>query len=94
VVISAARNIGSFVLPPQKIEVWGGKDSTKLILIKTIIPEQPGKYEPDRMEAHRAEINGQYACIRLKIYPVKKLPLWHAGKGQRAWIFLDEVFFN
>jgi uncharacterized membrane protein len=94
VVISAAKSIGAFVMPPQKIEVWGGKDSLNLTLVKTIIPQQPGKYEPDRIEAHRAEINGVYGCIRLKVYPVKKLPLWHAGKGEKAWIFLDEVFFN
>jgi len=62
--------------------------------LKTIFPQQPVKYEPDRIEALRAEINGEYGCIRLKVYPVKKLPLWHSGKGEKAWIFLDEVFFN
>ena len=94
VVISAAKNIGAFVMPPQKIEVWAGKDSVNMKHIKTIIPEQPSKYIPDKIEAHKAEVNGRFGCIRLIIYPVKKLPLWHAGKGQKAWIFLDEVFFN
>ncbi len=94
IVVSAAKNIGAFVMPPQKIEIWAGRDSLHLKLIKTIIPVQPMKYEPDRIEAHKAEINDRYGCIELKIYPVKKLPLWHGGKGEKAWIFLDEVFFN
>jgi hypothetical protein len=94
IVISAAKNIGAFVMPPQRIDIWGGKDSMHLKLISTIIPEQPKKYEPDRIEAHKAKINGHYGCIRLVVYPVKKLPVWHSGKGEKSWIFLDEVFFN
>ena len=93
-VVSAAKNIGAFVMPPQKIEVWAGKDSLHLKLVKTFFPEQPTKYEPDRIEAHRLLLNGEFGCIRLIVSPVKKLPPWHGSKGEKAWIFLDEVFFN
>jgi hypothetical protein len=26
--------------------------------------------------------------------PVAKLPSWHQGKGEKAWIFVDEVLVN
>ena len=26
--------------------------------------------------------------------PVAKLPAWHPGKGEKAWIFVDEVLVN
>lgn len=94
VVISSAKSIGAYVMPPLKIEVWGGKDSVNMKLIKTIIPAQPLSYEPDNIEAYKMEMNGRFTCIRLVIYPVGKLPIWHAGKGDKAWIFLDEVLFN
>jgi uncharacterized membrane protein len=94
VVISTAKNIGAFVMPPQKIEIWGGKDTVNLTLIKTIIPRQPTAFEPEDIVAYKTEVNGKYSCIRMVVYPVKKLPLWHGGKGEKAWIFLDEVFFN
>jgi hypothetical protein len=32
--------------------------------------------------------------IRLQATPVKSLPAWHPGKGQKGWIFIDEVFVN
>jgi len=94
VVISTAKNIGSFVMPPQKIEVWAGKDSMNNKLIKTIYPVQPKEYEPDRIEAYKVVIDGAYKSVRVVIYPVRSLPKWHGGKGEKAWIFLDEIFFN
>jgi len=94
VVISTAKNIGSFVMPPQKIEVWAGKDSMNNKLIKTIYPVQPKEYEPDRIEAYKVVLDGAYKSVRVVIYPVRSLPKWHGGKGEKAWIFLDEIFFN
>ena len=29
--------------------------------------------------------------IKLQLYLVKHIPDWHAGKGNRSWIFIDEV---
>jgi hypothetical protein len=26
--------------------------------------------------------------------PVSKLPAWHPGKGDKGWVFTDEVFVN
>jgi len=26
--------------------------------------------------------------------PLPKLPAWHKGKGDKGWIFADEIFLN
>ena len=33
----------------------------------------------------------QVSTLRIEAYPVSKLPLWHRGKGDRGWFFIDEV---
>ncbi len=94
VVVSAAKNIGAFVMPPQRIEIWAGQDSARLKLVSTVFPKQPAAYEPDAIQAHKASINGPFRYFRIIAYPIKILPKWHSGKGQKAWFFLDEIFFN
>jgi hypothetical protein len=32
--------------------------------------------------------------IKLVAVSVAKLPQWHPGKGDKGWIFTDEVFVN
>jgi hypothetical protein len=29
--------------------------------------------------------------IKLKFHLLKSIPAWHAGKGQKSWIFIDEI---
>jgi Fn3 associated len=94
IVLSTARNLSAFVLPPEKIEVWAGKDTLHMSIIATLKPLQPAKYEPDKIEAQILPINGSYGCFKVIVYPVKKIPRWHTSKGEKAWIFLDEIFFN
>jgi hypothetical protein len=36
---------------------------------------------------------GNYAYIEIEAVNLPSLPSWHGGKGQKAWVFVDEVFF-
>jgi len=94
VVVSSLRRTGPHIMPPEKIEVWAGNDSTKLKMIGSLIPEQPTKYVFDLIEVHRVPVNGTYQYFRIKINSMKKLPKWHNEKGKKAWVFVDEIFFN
>jgi len=38
--------------------------------------------------------NTVYKHYRFTVLNVKKLPIWHPGKGTPAWIFIDELFLN
>lgn len=93
--LSIGKNIGGFIFPPASVEVWGGPDKTHLTLLQKIQPEQPIKDQSARVEAIQSQWKeGNYSVIKLIARPVAKLPAWHAGKGQPAWVFVDEVFFN
>jgi uncharacterized membrane protein len=95
VTISTGKNIGGFILPPLSVEIWGGNDKEHLKLLQKIAPEQPQKDQSARIEAIQSKLpEGKYAVIKVIARPVPKLPSWHPGKGQPAWVFVDELFFN
>ncbi|MEZ4900472.1 MAG: c-type cytochrome domain-containing protein [Spirosomataceae bacterium] len=95
VTISTGINIQGYIFPPASIEIWGGSDKKSLRLIQRIIPDQPKENQATRIEAYQSKITGvNYTMLKVIVRPVSKLPIWHQGKGQPAWTFVDEVFFN
>lgn len=95
VTLSIGKNIGGFIFPPASVEVWGGSDKAHLTLLQKILPEQPTKDQSACIEAIQSQLkDGKYSVIKIVARPVAKLPTWHPGKGQPAWVFVDEVFFN
>ena len=91
--ISYLKNTGSYILPPAKIKVFAGNTPDKLDLIREIKPKQPSGYDRNEVLGESVELNKNFRFIKIHIEPVEKLPQWHSGKGQRGWIFIDEVFF-
>jgi hypothetical protein len=94
ITISYALNVPGYLLPPASIEVWGGNDKN-LILIQKITPKQPDKNEGVRIEVIQIPVGeNKFKHYKVIVNPVAKLPAWHPGKGQKGWIFMDEIFFN
>lgn len=95
VTLSVGKNIGSFIMPPASIELWGGPDKAHLKLLQKLQPEQPQKVIPARIDGVYMTLKGEpYSVVKVVARPVAKLPDWHPGKGQPGWFFVDEVLFN
>jgi uncharacterized membrane protein len=95
VTLSTQIDIGAFVMPPVSVEVWGGSSEKNLILLSHITPQQPDSVKPQYMRGY--DCNFKTVRIRyLKVVavPVDKLPKWHPSKGQKGWVFTDEIFVN
>jgi uncharacterized membrane protein len=95
--ISYNENVQSYLLPPAEVEIWAGESKDKLKLLKKASPLQPTKEEKDvvRIEGMKIDIpQSSYRCYKIVAKNVSKLPAWHPGKGDKAWIFIDEIFFN
>lgn len=88
------RNLGSYIMPPKEIEIWGGESEATLKLIKKFSPAQPTKYEPNKVEAIFTSINIPYAVYKIIATPLGKLPDWHNGKGEKSWVMVSEVIFR
>lgn len=94
VLVSTLRNTPSYIMPPDRLELWAGDDSLKLKKITQVVPEKLTKHAYNKIELHKLPVNGTYKYFKIKIFNLQKLPSWHEGKGQKAWIFIDEIFFN
>jgi mono/diheme cytochrome c family protein len=95
ITLSMAENHGQYIMPPILITVWGGDDSAKLNLIGKLKPELPVKEGPSMNRIFNVDITaGRYNHIRIQADPIRSLPAWHRGKGDKGWVFVDEVFFE
>jgi hypothetical protein len=88
------KSIGSYLLPPESVEVWGGDTNSSLKLLTTIKPEQPGKYLPVKTESVSYALEQPVSAIKIIASPVKRLPFWHSGKGEKGWLMVSEVIFK
>ena len=93
--ISNMIDIGNYIMPPQQVEVWSGIDANHLKLIKKINPVQPTTDALGYMRGYElifAAVTTK--CMKIVVVPVGKLPIWHRGRGQNGWAFIDEIFLN
>ncbi len=95
--ISYNENVQSYLMPPAEVEVWAGESKDKLKLLKKETARQPTKEEKNivRVEGMKIDVpQSTYKYYKIIAKNVLKLPPWHPGKGEKAWIFIDEIFFN
>jgi uncharacterized membrane protein len=95
VMVSMLKDIGGQIFPPVGVEVWGGTDRNRLKMLGHITPKQPVKGEANT----NLDLNCQFTPIALQYIkivarPLAKMPSWHEAKGQKAWIFVDEIMVN
>ncbi len=94
-IISSLNSPGSWIFPPTQIELATSEDDIEFVKLENrIIPEFDKEEEPGKAY-YSFKLNkkaGPY--IKLTIHPLKKLPDWHPGKGNAAWVFLDEIIIN
>ncbi|MFN5008629.1 MAG: c-type cytochrome domain-containing protein [Bacteroidota bacterium] len=93
-VLSIADNTGAYVFPPQKIIVKGGNSKSSLRVIGTVSPVQPIKQRNAGIIPVTVQLApGIYPYVEIEAINVQRLPNWHPGKKEKAWVFVDEVFF-
>ena len=95
VTLSALIDIGGYIMPPVTIEVWGGNEARHLKLLRLVTPEQPTVIQPGYLKAFQLSFKpATVKYFKIVAVPVSKLPAWHPGKGDKGWVFADEVFVN
>jgi uncharacterized membrane protein len=96
VTLSTIIDLGAFIMPAQEVEIWGGNDKKKLVLLKKVKPMQPTEFG---MLPNKSGVNCTFSpqtvsVLKVVAKPVAKLPPWHSGKGTPGWLFVDEIFLN
>jgi uncharacterized membrane protein len=97
ILLSFNKSVPSYIMPPAEVEIWGGNDKDNLKLIKRVQPSRITEKEKDIFTEDVINIDfepSSYKVYKIVAKNLSRLPAWHPGKGQRAWVFIDEIFFN
>ncbi|AWW00657.1 c-type cytochrome domain-containing protein [Arcticibacterium luteifluviistationis] len=90
--VSYMKGVSSYIMPPQEVQVWAGDNRNDLKLIATKSPEALKKEEPVTYEGLNFTLDKSYKYIKIVGKPINKLPKWHGGAGEKAWLFIDEIY--
>lgn len=96
--VSTLFDSNAWIFPPAAIEVLGaeaGKD-LKPMGVWSAKTGSEWKDRPARYDLYQRVVLRPVAVDRMliRIIPFGPLPEGHAGAGQPAWLFLDEIFFQ
>ncbi|WP_341228401.1 c-type cytochrome domain-containing protein [uncultured Arcticibacterium sp.] len=90
--VSYLKNVGSYIMPPQEIQVWAGNDRNSLKLIASKSPEALKEQGSVTYEGVNFAMDKSYKYFKIVGKPINKLPKWHGGAGQEGWLFIDEIY--
>ncbi len=92
--ISSFTAWNSWILPPTRIEVWGALTPGSWQLLVSKAYDQAIKPQEGRQLYALDFPLGQYRQIKVIVHNSGPLPENHPGKGNPAWLFVDEILFN
>ncbi|MGR3810732.1 c-type cytochrome domain-containing protein [Jiulongibacter sp. NS-SX5] len=83
---------GSYIMPPVSVELWGGNAPESLQKIARKTPDQLSGYVTKKAEGISFEFEKDYKYLKIIAKPIRKLPNWHRGRGDKGWVFTDEIY--
>lgn len=93
--MSGLVNIGGYLMPPAEIQVWGSNGGEPLRSLGILKPKQPVKDTAEYQTFYNVGFKSvPLTHLRILIKPVSALPRWHSGKGEKGWVFTDELFIR
>lgn len=94
VILSSMVNTDPYIFPPSNIKVYGGNRSDDVKLLGSFSPKKPQERIEQHFEFYTVDlIPASIKFIKIEVTPLKRIPRWHQGKGERGWFFIDEVVF-
>ena len=92
VVLSSMINTDPYIFPPSSIRVYGGKNQNMLRLLGSLTPHEPRERIGQHFEYYKMN-HDPIECnfYKIEVIPLRKIPMWHQGKGETGWFFIDEV---
>ncbi len=94
VILSSIVQTDPYLFPPSSIKIYGGQQSDMLKLLGELNPKVPKDRQERQIEFYTTSIKpASVNFIKIVAVPLQKIPIWHQGKGEPAWFFIDEVVF-
>lgn len=94
-IISCLSDPGAWIFPPGAVEVFGSKNGKDFRPVARQTVEWTQSDLPSGMHYLSVDfLPVKYKFWRITVKNYGKLPGWHPGAGNSAWLFLDEILFN
>ena len=92
VTVGLYNNPEAWIFYPEQIEISWSNDGSSFC--KPLIKQLSTATKKQQSTTKRAiiqqeDMHGQY--IKIKVKNIGKCPDWHTAKGQKAWMFIDEI---
>jgi hypothetical protein len=81
----------SWIFRPNKVICMISADGKEYRTCGEMLTKMPMDRSKKCMEGYGFSVNAKTRYIRLKAMNIGTCPDWHPGKGQKAWIFADEI---
>lgn len=90
VLLNLLQDYGSWIFLPERIEAFSFNDKTQSfqLIVKQDENVKGASCTPSVLNLKKGIKTDK---IKVQLYLVKQIPDWHAGKGGRSWIFIDEI---
>ena len=93
--ISCFQDNARWIFLPEQIEFYKSNDKKKFELIEEFmigIPDEKQEVGIQEYFVDKSDLNTRY--IKVLVKNINKLPDWHRNKGDKAWMFIDEIIIN
>jgi arylsulfatase A-like enzyme len=89
--INFLHEISQWIFRPQSVNCLISEDGKNYQDAGELSFKVPLDQRQAKMDTYYFTIDKRTRFIRLKAENIKTCPDWHVGKGQKAWIFADEI---
>jgi Chitobiase/beta-hexosaminidase C-terminal domain len=90
VLLHVLSNQDAWIFAPQKVMVYAVENGSDIwVQAKTFETKPEEKTDAKAILIDLPKTSA--AQFRMVVYPLAALPEWHAGKGKKAWCFIDEI---
>jgi hypothetical protein len=92
ITISTMIQTDPYLFPPQSIIVRGGPGKNSMKVLGRIYPEKMNERRERSYDFFTIAVApATIKYLQIEVFPLQSLPVWHQGKGQKGWVFIDEV---
>ncbi len=92
ITVGTLQSTGSWIFFPTQIDFWTGTDGTKFDgagEAKNQVDIRDGSRKVQNFTTEMQPVQARYVMVIAR--SIHTCPDWHAGKGSKAWLFVDEI---
>jgi hypothetical protein len=92
VLFNVMQNQGAWIFFPSKVEAFAiDKRQNKLIKVGETVYHPQAQVDDRSCKPMIMQLNDTLTQELKLVFHNQQLPLWHSGKGNKSWLFIDEI---